>query len=406
MLNRAKRFVLAALVGCALALVVPKRSIADLTFYCDETGCYTWNGTAWVPDAGDSDGDGYQSSVDCDDTNPAIYPGATEIPGNNIDENCDGHAVCYADVDDDTYGSSVLVESLDLDCTPNGPGEHIANNNADCNDSNSTIHPNAEDVPGNSIDENCDGQDAAAAPPVANILSGPSLSSNDAVAEFTFSSPQAGVTFECALDGTTFGACSGSGSHTTGTLVEGEHTFEVRAVDQTAGAGAPTGYSWIVDLTSPQTTLVRLGDTPSGSIVSFILSASEPATFECDLDSAGFVPCSPDFITPTLTDGQHTLLARAIDYAGNADPTPASVIWLVDADDDGDGYTSDDCDDGDPMIHPNAPEICSDAADNDCDSQVDCLDPDCAGDATCPSPCSGGPFTCKNPGVTKLDLRN
>lgn len=38
----------------------------------------------------DEDGDGYPEGSDCDDTNAAVHPGATETPDDGVDSDCDG----------------------------------------------------------------------------------------------------------------------------------------------------------------------------------------------------------------------------------------------------------------------------------------------------------------------------
>ncbi|MCP4915284.1 MAG: hypothetical protein GY913_00025 [Proteobacteria bacterium] len=105
------------------------------------------------------------TSDDCDDDDDASHPTADEVcddTDNDCDEAVDEDAVdaptWYADDDDDGFTSEVSV----TDCLPPS-GYSAASGLVDCDDADPSIHPAAEDVPGDGIDQDCDGLDASRA---------------------------------------------------------------------------------------------------------------------------------------------------------------------------------------------------------------------------------------------------
>jgi hypothetical protein len=103
--------------------------------------------------AADADGDGFDLTEDCDDTDAEIHPGAVELC-DGVDNDCDGEIdgaeasggpVWFADLDGDGYGDP------DNQLRACGQPSGYVSNDSDCDDSYDDAFPGA--------DEWCDGYD-------------------------------------------------------------------------------------------------------------------------------------------------------------------------------------------------------------------------------------------------------
>ncbi len=133
-------------------------------------------------------------NTDCNDASAAVHPGATEVPGDGIDEDCNGAELCYTDGDHDAYGTLPTVSSTNLAC--NTLGEAAVG--TDCNDGDAAIHPGAvEHCDG--VDENCDG-----------LLGGPQADADcqEQPADMTCTTNTCSAVGVCTISGVT---CSVSG---------------------------------------------------------------------------------------------------------------------------------------------------------------------------------------------------
>jgi polysaccharide lyase-like protein/Big-like domain-containing protein len=173
-------------------------------------------------------------------------------------------------------------------------------------------------------------------PPETTITAGPSGTITTSSASFSFSSSEAGSSFECRLDGGSWTSCSSPEAYSG--LPDGAHSFAVQATD---GAGntdpTPASGSFTVDTSSPDTaapeTTITAG--PSGTITtssaSFSFSSSEAgSSFTCRLDAGAWGSCTSPKAYSGLSDGAHTFIVTATDAANNTDATAATRSFTVD----------------------------------------------------------------------------
>ena len=108
--------------------------------------------------ATDCPADGYvEDATDCDDADDGTHPGATEFC-NGQDDDCSGtpddgpELTLYVDGDGDGWGGEEVTTSC--------PGPKLVEQGGDCQDAYPDVNPGAEEVPGNDVDEDCDGSAA------------------------------------------------------------------------------------------------------------------------------------------------------------------------------------------------------------------------------------------------------
>ena len=167
--------------------------------------------------------------------------------------------------------------------------------------------------------------------PDTTILTGPANPTNLTTATFTFSSDEAGSTFQCKLGTAAYASCTSPKTYTG--LTAASRTFYVRAIGPSGNVDpTPATRTWTIDRTPPSTTITS---GPIGTVnlanPTFTFSTYGGTSFECRIDAGAYEACTSPKAYTGLADGSHTFYVRAKDAAGNVDLTPAIRTWIIDA---------------------------------------------------------------------------
>ena len=176
--------------------------------------------------------------------------------------------------------------------------------------------------------------------------SGPSPTNSPSVAwSVAFEGPVTGLTagnFSLVLPSGAVAASitgvSGSGTNWTVTANSGgDGAIGLNLVNATgldkALTNLPfTGEAYTVDTTVPDTQIDSGPATPSNSpnatfTFNGVDGPNSVTAFNCSIDGGTFTTCTSPKTYSGLANGSHTFHVRAVDAAGNVDPTPATYTW-------------------------------------------------------------------------------
>jgi mannan endo-1,4-beta-mannosidase len=323
----------------------------------------------------DLDFDGYNNSVDCNDTNSSIRPGAAEIC-NGIDDNCnnltdDGLTLFafFRDFDSDTYGNAT---NTILACSkPSG----YVNNSLDCNDNNAAVKPGATEIC-NNVDDNCNNQTDESL--IQSCGSGICLGN---------STCSTGIWGNCSSSNRDAGICAKCNS--TGNIIY-DSTQNIDCSNNSISEIAtcfynPDNYNKTYDY--------YLG---FNSVCSAINTCTLPPTgwqnnisHTCDVNQC-FAQCdSTHLCNQTICTGLSACYNGTYRNYSNVPNSclnctcqnnSCSIFTNLITDIDGDGYDiqcDGDCNDYNASIKPGATEICDNAVDDNCNNLTDLNDPAC-----------------------------
>jgi Big-like domain-containing protein len=111
---------------------------------------------------------------------------------------------------------------------------------------------------------------------------------------------------------------------------DGTYQVLARAIDLAGNTLNSVKQTITIDNTPPTTTITAKPANPINSTsATFSFTASEPATFQCQLDGSAFASCSTPATYSGLAVGSHTFAVRATDAIGNVG-VAATYTWTID----------------------------------------------------------------------------
>lgn len=361
---------------------------------------------------------------DCDDNESTVFPGASEIPDDGIDQDCDGRdaTTCFEDLDSDTFGSTVPLLALDGDCTDQGE----ASNNTDCEDGDGFIYPGAPELC-DTVDSDCD-FDFVDGFPDTDADGDPDCTDADDDGDGVLDGADCGP-----LDPNIFpGApelCDAIDQDCDGDLAEGFTDSDGDGIPDCATVDLDgDGYDAAIDC-DDQTPAINPGaveipddgidqdcsgtdaascfsdddgDTWGSTTVVIAVGGSCAAaglaqtSGDCDDAGTGIYPGAPEIADDGIDqdcDGSDSVTCFVDDDGDGAGSPTTTVSTDEDCTDLGESPAADDCNDSDATIGPGATELC-DSLDSDCDGDLvdgfgdqdgdgvpDCIDPEFDWDA-------------------------